>query len=310
MSDEFARLEWPELPYAEWAETKRMVHLCTQMMGKAKLALSPTQPEWMHVGLFVTPRGLTTGPMPWSDRSVEIVLDVFDDALVVNVSDGRSARVLLATGRSVADVFADLSDTLAGLGVPYDVWDRPQEVADTVAFHDDRRPGEWDRAAIRKWFDLVTAVSNVFEEWRGRFFGRTGVRFWWGAFDIGVLRFTGRHAEAPNDKGYIMRYDLDAEFMNAGFWPGDEASPDPIFYAYLSPAPAGCDLAPVNPKAAAWIERMGEWVLPYEAVRTSGDPRAALLDFLDSVYAVAGTNGGWDLASFEYTTPAPSARNA
>jgi len=190
------------------------------------------------------------------------------------------------------------------------VWDRPQEVSDTTPFHLNTHDCTYDPDAVRRWFSVVTAVANVFEAWKGRFFGRSGVQFWWGAFDVSVLRFSGRHAEAPDDRGYIMRYDLDAEFMNAGFWPGDDSSPEPIFYAYIHPAPPGCDLAPVNPKSAAWIEQMGEWVLPYEDVRNSGDPSAALDDFLESVYAVAGSNGGWDLSEYEYRPPAPPARNA
>lgn len=310
MSESAATPVWPALPYGEWSETKRTLHLCSQMLGKASLALAPVQAEWMHACLHATARGLTTGPLPAGNGSIELGIDVFDDAMTLRTSDGRSSSVALAAGRTIADIYREFTGCAAELGVPLDVWDRPQEVADVTPFHDDTRPCAYDPAAVRRWFEVITAVANVFETWRGRFMGRSGVQFWWGAFDLAVLRFNGRHAEAPQDRGYIMRYDLDAEFMNAGFWPGDESSPEPIFYAYISPAPPGCDLVPIDPKSAAWIEQMGEWVLPYEAVRTSGDPCGALLDFLDSVYAVAGTHGGWDLASFEYVPPAPSSRTA
>jgi hypothetical protein len=301
---------WPELSYAGWAGTKRTVHLCTQMLGKARIALGPVQPEWMHTCLHTAARGLTTGPLPLGDRSVQFGLDVFEGALTVRVSDGRSATVPISGGRTIADIYREFTGTAAEMGVSLDLWDRPQEVSDTTPFHEDTRRSEYDPAAVRRWFDAVTAVANVFGVWQGRFLGRSSVQFWWGAFDFAVLRFSGRKAEPPQDRGYIMRYDLDAEFMNAGFWPGDESAPDPIFYAYINPTPPGCDLAPIDPDAAAWIETMGEWVLPYEAVRTSGDPCGALLDFLDSVYAVAGANGGWDLTSYEYVPPAPSTRTA
>jgi hypothetical protein len=308
VSDPASPTAWPELAYADWADTKRTLHLCTQMLGKARLALFPVQPEWMHACLFPTARGLTTGPMPVGDLSVEFGIDVYDDAMTLAVSDGRAERVELSSGRTIADIYAEFTERAAGMGVPLDVWDRPQEVADTTPFHKDTAPCVYDPVAVRRWFAAISAIANVFELWRGRFFGRSSVQFWWGAFDLAVLRFNGRRSEPPEDRGYIMRYDLDAEFVNAGFWPGDDSSPDPIFYAYISPAPPGCDLVPIDPKAAAWIEQMGEWVLPYEAVRTSGDPRGVLLDFLDSVYAVAGTNGGWDLAAYEYVPPAPSRR--
>jgi hypothetical protein len=91
--------------------------------------------------------------------------------------------------------------------------------------------------------------------------------------------------------------------MNAGFWPGDDSSPEPRFYAYLVPRPPGCELAPVEPAPAAWAEEMGEWVLPYEHVRSSEDPAGAILDFLRSVYRVAVTTGGWDANAHRYATP-------
>ena len=88
------------------------------------------------------------------------------------------------------------------------------------------------------------------------------------------MRFNGEHAEAPDDRGYIMRYDLDAEFMNAGFWPGDDNAANPVFYAYINPKPDDCELAPINAEGAAWIEQMGEWMLPYDAVLASERPSA------------------------------------
>jgi len=156
---------------------------------------------------------------------------------------------------------------------------------------------------------VFSSVYGVFEEFRTRFFGRSGVQVWWGTFDQAVLLFTGKKLDAPDDKGYIMRYDLDAEHMNVGFWPGDDDSPEPVFFGYLVPAPPACETAPIEPHHANWIEAMGEWLLPYEAVRTSGDPRRAILDFLNSIYRVALTQGGRDAASFEYVPPAPPTRS-
>lgn len=301
--------EWPALPYDEWAGTKKTVQLYTQILGKAKLALAPVQPQWVASSLDVSARGLTTGAMPWGTAVVELSLDFIDHILRVAMSDGRLTDIHLMESATVADVWARVTGTLAEFGIVADMWDKPQEVEDTTCMARDFRPVEYDPAAVKRWWTVITAVYGVFDEWRSSFFGRTHVPFWWGAFDVAVLRFTGKTAIAPDDRGYIMRYDLDAEFMNAGFWPGDENSPAPIFYAYIHPKPEGCELAPINPTGAAWIEQMGEWVLPYDVVLASGDPRQAIVEFLDRVYSIAGEYGGWDLASFTYTPPLPAPRD-
>ena len=159
-------------------------------------------------------------------------------------------------------------------------------------------------AHAQRFYRLLATIDGVFEAFRSRFFGRSSVQFWWGGFDFAVLLFSGRHAPAPADRGYIMRYDLDAEHLNAGFWPGDDNVPQAGFYAYLVPRPDGCETAPIEPEHAGWVEAMGEWIMPYDAVRTSADPRQAVLDFLDSVYHVATTQGGWNAEAYEYVRPA------
>ncbi|HEY3317774.1 MAG TPA: DUF5996 family protein [Coriobacteriia bacterium] len=308
MSDAHFPEEWPELPYAEWAATKKTLQMYAQMLGKARIALEPPQPEWLATCLYLNARGLTTGPMPWGTSSVELTLDVYDSTLSVVMSDGRARAVPLGVGRCVADVYADFQAALAELGVVADIWTKPQEIGDTTPFPENRHDCTLDAAQAQRFHRVLTACYGVFDEWRSTFFGRTGMQFWWGAFDLGILRFSGRHAEAPEDRGYIMRYDLDAEFVNAGFWPGDDDNPAAAFYAYIYPQPPGCEVAPVEPEHAGWVEQMGEWMMPYDAVRTSPNPRRAILDFLNSVYGVATTIGGWDVLDYEYTPPAPSKR--
>ncbi|MHB9004237.1 MAG: DUF5996 family protein [Coriobacteriia bacterium] len=301
--------EWPALPYAEWAATKKTVQLYTQILGKTKLELAPLQPQWLAASLEVTARGLTTGAMPWGTMSVEVSLDFHDHTLRVALSDGRLAEVSLLDLPTVADVWSHVSDIYAEFGITVDMWAKPQEVEDTTCMSSDTRPAEYDPVAVARWWTVTSAVRGVFDEWRSPFFGRTHVPFWWGAFDLAVLRFTGKKAVPPEDRGYIMRYDLDAEFMNAGFWPGDDSAPDPILYAYIYPKPEACELAPINPKGAAWIEQMGEWVMPYETALETRDPRKAIPEFLDAVYSIAGEYGGWDLSSYTYEEPSEPVRD-
>jgi hypothetical protein len=293
---------WPALPYGEWAPTKKTLQMYSQMLGKLRLALAPPQPEWLNACLFLDARGFTTGPMPYEERVVTARIDLFDLVMILESSDGRREQIGIAD-RCVSDVWSDFQARIAALGLRVPFSEKPQETSDTTHFSENRHDCVLDADDAQRFHRLLCTLDGVYEEFRSKFFGRTGVQFWWGAFDFAVLLFTGNKLDAPDDKGYIMRYDLDAEHLNAGFWPGDDTSPEPVFYGYLVPRPDGCDVAPMEPAHASWVEAMEEWVLPYEAVRTSPEPRKAVLDFLESVYQVAVTQSGWDAAAFEYTKP-------
>lgn len=304
------REAWPELRFEEWAATKASLQMCLQMLGKTRLALAPPLPEWLHSCLYLDPRGFTTGPMPVGDgRMLTGRFDIFDSCIELDLSDGRREAVQVGPGKCVSAIWEEYRSALARLGVGADIWEKPQEVLDLTPFSANDHACGYDAAQAQRFHRVLTSVSAVFEEFRSRFFGRTGVQFWWGAFDLAVLLFNGRKSVAPDDRGYIMRYDLDAEHFNAGFWPGDENSPSPNFYAYLVPQPPGCDVASIAPEHAGWVETMGEWVMSYDAVRTCDDPAGAVRRFLESVYAFATTLDGWDAEAHSYVTPAPAPRD-
>jgi hypothetical protein len=293
---------WPELDVQSWAPTKKSLHLYTQMLGKLRVALSPPQPNWMFTALLMTARGITTGPMPWHERSVQASLDVFSSELSIELSDGRARRIALVPARTVAAIYADLLAALTALGIDVTLSPIPQEVADVTPFDTDRRPAAFDPAAVQRWFHAVTATAGIFEGWRAHFFGRTGIQLWWGALDLALLLFNGKHVAPPTDRGYIMRYDLDAELMNVGLYPGDDATA-PFFYGYIFPQPENAAHLPIAPRNASWSDAIKEWVLPYDAVRTAADPGAALCEFLDAIYAACGSAAGWDRAGLSYTAP-------
>lgn len=294
---------WPDLTFTGWADTKKSVHLYAQMLGKLRLALSPHQPNWMFTSLALGARGITSGTMPWGDRSVQATIDVFDSAIVLELSDGRTERVALFPPRPVASVFADLRAALHALGINAIVTTTPQEVADMTPFDADRRPASYDPHDVRRWFSVTTAVAGIFDEWRAHFFGRSGIQLWWGAFDLSLMLFSGRHVDAPTDRGYLMRYDLDAELLNIGFYPGDEANPRPMFYGYIYPQPPDCKAIDLGVPDAFWSQQLGEWLLPYDAVRASPDPRGAIVAFLDALYRTCGSAAGWDAKAFAYDRP-------
>jgi hypothetical protein len=299
MSEPFT---WPALDLSDWAATKKSLHLYTQMLGKLRVALSPAQPNWMFTALLLTARGITTGPMPWHARSVQGSLDVFSSELILEVSDGRSRRIALVPARTIAEIYAELLAALKSLDLDVKLSPVPQEVPDVTPFDTDRRPAAYEPAAVERWFRAVTATSALFEDWREHFFGRSGIQLWWGALDVALLLFSGKHVPAPTDRGYLLRYDLDAEMMNVGFYPGDDTTA-PFFYGYIFPQPENAPQLPIAPATAAWSDAVKEWVLPYDAVRTAADPGAELRAFLDSIYAACVSSAGWDRAALSYVAP-------
>ncbi len=298
---------WPDVDVAAWAPTKRSLHLYLQMLGKMRVALSPSQPNWMFAALFLSARGLTTGPIPWRGTSVEAALDVFSSEIWVARSDGRSRRIALVPARTVAEIYTELQTALEALAVDCTITPTPQELPDTTPLDEDRRPAAYDPAAVQRWFAATTASAAIFDEWRAHFFGRNGIQVWWGALDVALLLFSGKHVTPPTDRGYIMKYDLDAELMNVGLFYGDEKTA-PFFYGYIYPQPPGAETLPIAPAAASWSATINEWVLPYDAVRHATDPAAELRAFLDAIYLQCGAVAGWDRAALSYVAPNRSGR--
>jgi hypothetical protein len=292
---------WPDVNVALWAPTKRSFHLYAQMLGKMRVALSPAQPNWMFTALYLTARGITTGPIPWHGTSVEGSIDVFSSEMIVARSTGETRRIPLVPARTVAEIYADLQAALEALDVACTITPIPQEVADTTPLNEDHREPAYDPAAVQRWFAACTATATTFDAWRAHFFGRTGIQVWWGALDLSLMLFNGKHVPAPMDRGYLLKYDLDAELMNVGLYFGDENNPA-VFYGYIHPQPPGVEAAPM-PSGAAWSATMKEWILPYDVVRNADDPQALLRAFCDAIYRQCIDAAGWDRDALSYAAP-------
>jgi hypothetical protein len=264
-----------------------------QVVGKVRLALAPMEPQWAQVPLYVTARGLNTSPVPHSKGVFDIDVDFVDHVVSVRTVEGRVERVRLEP-RSVADFYAELMHALERLGRQVEISTRPSEVANAILFPDDVEHTSYDPEWANRFWRALVSVDSVLKEHRARFRGRASlVHFFWGTFDLAYSRFSGRLLEPPADADVIMRYSLDAEQLATGFWPGDEKTRDPSFFAYTFPKPAAIEEASVQPQAAHWSTDLGEFILPYEAVRTAPDPRRALLDFLESTYRAGADRAGW-----------------
>ena len=285
--------EWPALPYVPWRDTRDTLHMYTQVIGKLRLALSPFEPEWANVPLYLTARGLTTSPIPVDLRTIDAEFDLIDHVLVLRSSDGLIERRSL-TG-AVADFYADVMSALRRLGVDVAISAVPTEVDDPIPFAEDRTHHVYDQEHAAAFFRVLSMVDVVFREHRAGFRGRTSpVQFFWGSFDLALTRFSGARAPSSPGASVIARFSGGAEEICAGWWPGDERVPYPAFYAYASPPPEGIEQVTIAPAGAAWIPPAGEFILPYDVARAAADPHRAIIEFLRSTYAAASSLMDWD----------------
>ena len=297
---------WPRLDLADWADTYATVHLWTQMLGKTRLALSPRENHWWHTALYPTTRGLATGPMPHRGRMIEVELDFEDDRLVARSSDGETHELPLRA-EPVRDTWRRYRALLDSLGCDVKLHPMPVELPDAVHFADDVTHASYDGAAVRRCHQALLRAHEAMLRFRGEFMGKCSPsHFWWGAFDMACTRFSGRRAPVhpggvPNLPDHVTREAYSHECWSAGWWPGTIGGPvaEPAFYAYAYPEPAGASSAPIEPAAAYYHDVMREWILPWEAVRTSRTPEADMAAFQRSTYEVVAELGGWDRAALE-----------
>jgi hypothetical protein len=295
---------WPELPYAPWRDTCETLQLWTQVVGKIRLARTPWLNHSWHVALYVTARGLTTSPIPDGTRSFQIDFDFIDQALRISTSDGQ-LRQLPLVAQSVAAFYTAVMAALAELGIDVAIDDTPNELPDPIRFGEDHVHAAYDPEAAHRFWQVLRQADRVFAKFRTGFLGKSSpVHFFWGSFDLAVTRFSGRSAPrhpggVPNLPDAVAQEAYSHEVSSAGFWPGGGAIDYPAFYSYAYPAPAGFRTARVKPDAAFFGEALGEFILPYDAVRTAADPDATLLDFLQSTYEAAADAAKWDRAALE-----------
>ncbi|MBS1910668.1 MAG: hypothetical protein JST22_01655 [Bacteroidetes bacterium] len=294
---------WPALPLEAWRDTCETLHMFTQIVGKIRLVQSPWTNHSWHTTLYVTARGLTTSPIPYGTRSFEIHMDFIDHLAIVQSSDGGSATVSLK-GISVAAFYGMLMDAMARLDLHVKIHKLPNEVPDAVPFDEDRAHCIYDPEYANRFWRVLVQADRVFKEFRARFMGKCSpVHFFWGGADLAVTRFSGRPAPEhpggfPNLPDWVTRDAYCHEVSSCGFWPGGGTAPA-AFYAYAYPEPSGFAEARVEPAAAFYSSDLHEFLLPYDAVRESENPDAALLDFLQSTYEAAASAGGWDRAFLE-----------
>ena len=301
---------WPSLPYRAWEETFETLRLWLQIVGKVRLTQSPWVNHQWHVTLYVTARGLTTSPIPHGTRIFEMAFDFIDHRLSIRSSDGDT-RALPLEPQPVSTFYHRVMALLDELELPVTINRKPNELAESVPFDEDAVPRAYDPEYAQRFWRALVQADRVFKVFRGRFAGKCSpVHFFWGSGDLAVSRFSGRRAPAhpggaPNMPDWLLREAYSHECSSCGFWPGGDKAPDPFFFSYAYPAPAGFAKAKIRPAAASYSPELGEFVLPYDAVCESPRPDATLLEFLQSTYEAAADLGGWDRAALEMPPAGP-----
>jgi len=287
------------LPLPEWKPTCDTLHMWTQIVGKIRLALAPKLNHWWGTTLYVSPRGLTTSAIPYRDRVFDCEFDFIDHQLVIRVSDGVVGRVPLVP-RSVADFYAETMARVNECGIDVKIWPVPVEIDNPIPFADDHEHDSYDRDAVDRFWRILIFSDRVLNRFRASFVGKSSpVHFFWGGFDLAATRFSGRRA--PDNPAFdaMTREAYSHEVSSCGWWPGNGPVPEPAFYSYAAPSPAGFKDAAIEPRSASFNEAMSVFVLPYDAVRLSADPEDALLRFCQSTYVAAAELAHWDRAALE-----------
>ena len=295
---------WPELPLAAWSDARATLHLWTQIVGKVRL----TQSHWInhgwHATLYLTPRGLTTGSIPHETRSFSLLFDFLDHRLVLEASDGGIGGFPLEP-MTVARFYQKLMAELNRLALPVNLYPWPNEIADPIRFDQDEVHRSYDAEYVQRFWRILVGVDRVLNRFRARFIGKCSpVHLFWGALDLAVTRFSGRQAPPhpggiPHLPDWITREAYSHQVSSCGFWAGSPPVNFPAFYSYCYPDAPGFAQWPVQPGSAFYHQELGEFILPYDAVRQSSTPDETLLQFLQTTYEGAAACGGWDRAALE-----------
>ncbi|MEM9044792.1 MAG: DUF5996 family protein [Pseudomonadota bacterium] len=300
MNEEF---QWPAIPFEEWEATCSALHLWCQIVGKYRLRHTHWVNHSWHATLYVTPRGLTTGLVSDPQVPTTVSFDFCEHNLIVDAAGGQTTSFEL-TPMSVAEFFQRFKRAVEDLGGECEIHGRPNELADPIPFQADTARRPYDRDAVQGFHQALLCAQGAFDQFRTGFQGKVSpAHLFWGSFDLAVTRFSGR--TAPTHPGgvpflpdRVTREAYSHEVSSAGFWPGNGYG-EAMFYSYAYPTPDAMKDAPVQTEAAFWSADLGEFLLPYEAVRTAPDPEATLLSFLQSTYQAAATTGEWDSSALE-----------
>ncbi len=285
---------WPALPYEEFKPTLHLLHMGTQAIGKLKL-IEPFEPHWANVALWLTSRGLTTGPISYRFGTFNVDMDFVEHQIICATSWGQMGKFKLAP-MSVAELTRMLFKILHEVGVEITVNPMPMEIVDPIAFDRDITLQPYNALLANAWWHILLSTQRVLQRYHARFRGATPpIGFMWGTFDLRDARYRGISVPTTGPNAdYIRRNAMDEAQVEAGWWCGNPVYPRPAFYSFTYPQPAGIERAKIKPSAACWNATLAEFILDYDDLRQSKDPDKDLLAFFESTYQAGTEKAGWD----------------
>ncbi|MEL7444513.1 MAG: DUF5996 family protein [Pseudomonadota bacterium] len=295
---------WPELDYVANTAVIETCHAYLQVVGKLPTRAKPWCNHGWQLALRVVPRGFRTYPIVAGEDEAEVLFDCLTSEVLVETSAGFRSSFTV-TGQTVAQFLAEFQGLLREAGINTAVSGAPNEVDPAIPFADDMRERSWDAETARRIHAAFRSADRVFEQFRSAFVGKSSPsHLFWGSFDLAVSRFSGRESPLhpggfPNLPDRVTREAYSHEVASAGFWLGGGGIDEAAFYAYGYPSPEGVGDAQITIPGTYWHSELGEFLLPYSAVREAPDPDAKLLDFLEQTYTVIAERGGWDRRALE-----------
>jgi hypothetical protein len=297
-SKQTAEQAWPALPLKEWESTYQTLHMWTQIVGKIRMALTPSQNHFWNTALYVSSCGLTTSAMPCGGQAFELQFNFIDHVLELRTSCDSGIRTVRLAPKSVAEFYREVFSMLQAEGIAVKINPKPQEIANPIPFDQDTAHASYGPEYANRLLRILWSTNCVLQEFRSGFVGKCSpVHFFWGSFDLCCTRFSGR--PAPPRKGVITSEAYSHECSSIGWWPGTGDMQGPAFYAYMAPEPVGYGDRSGGARAAAYNPNLHEFLLPYDDVRRAKSPHAEILEFAQTTYGAGADLAKWDRPALE-----------
>ena len=282
--------------YSEWSQTADTLHMILQMVGKTKLALMPSQPEWAHVLLAPTARGFTSGFISDGENGFDIYIDLYDSKVLAYCIDGRIAQFSLRNNASVSDYYRDFMQMLKDVSCEPTILTIPQEVGYTTRFEEQTEKRDYSAEHAQAYFEncifAYRALLRFVSPYRCK---KILPSLFWGTFDMTTVLLAGVDKPWPDPNGHIIeKVAFDEQFVEFGFWPGDPATDDPTFFVMAYPF-IEKDLSGrlTSPKEAFFSTQKKEFFLPLKDALLHSDPTAAVEQFCTDAFQVIANAEDW-----------------
>lgn len=283
------------LNYPDWQDTADTLHMFLQMAGKVKLERSYKRPGWGHVRLDLSIHGLGTGIIPADDCNFEIYFNLAKHRVDVQNSLGTRTRIPLGDGLAVADFHRQLMGALDYIGTPTPIRTMPQEFYDPIPFDVDTQHQSYDSDAVELFLENLQFAYRSLSAFLSPMRGKVDMpAFWFGTMDLAGNVFSGQSAPYSGTDE-VGRNCFDERFCEVGFWPGDDKTPEPSFYALPYPflGSIGSYGTLLKPEKAQFLATESEFLFRLEDALAAPDPQQAVVDFCRSSFNILQRLDPW-----------------